>query len=119
MDPEWIRIRIQPKMLDPDLDEMNADPQPCFKDDTPWLRECQDIKGPASVCLVIIWSPLGGSFCLPVFLVCSAKCRRCGGLLQCQWYFIPVFPVRRSSFSLLGAVLGSVASVDPDGHFAF
>ncbi len=30
-DPFWIRIRIgiQPKMLDPDLDEMNADPQPC------------------------------------------------------------------------------------------
>ncbi len=27
----WIRIRIciQPKVLDPDLDEMNADPQPC------------------------------------------------------------------------------------------
>jgi hypothetical protein len=31
LDPDWIRIRIdiQPKMLDPD--EMNADPQPCFK----------------------------------------------------------------------------------------
>jgi hypothetical protein len=30
-DPYWIRIRIgiQPKMLDPDPDEMNADPQPC------------------------------------------------------------------------------------------
>jgi hypothetical protein len=30
-DPYWIRIRIgvQPKMLDPD--EMNADPQPWFK----------------------------------------------------------------------------------------
>ncbi len=29
-DPDWIRIRIgiQPKMLDPDPDEMNADPQP-------------------------------------------------------------------------------------------
>jgi hypothetical protein len=29
----WIRIRIgfQPKMLDPDPDEMNADPQPCGK----------------------------------------------------------------------------------------
>ncbi len=25
----WIRICIQPKVLDPDLDEMNADPQPC------------------------------------------------------------------------------------------
>ncbi len=37
LDPYWIRIRIgiQPKMLeldpDPDADEMNADPQPCFK----------------------------------------------------------------------------------------
>jgi hypothetical protein len=34
MDPDRYRIRIrigiQPKMLDPDPDEMNADPQPCF-----------------------------------------------------------------------------------------
>jgi hypothetical protein len=31
-DPYWIHIRIgiQPKMLDPDPDEMNADPQPWF-----------------------------------------------------------------------------------------
>jgi hypothetical protein len=31
-DPDWIRIRIgiQPKRLDPDPDEMNADPQPWF-----------------------------------------------------------------------------------------
>jgi hypothetical protein len=30
LDPYWIRIRIgiQPQMLDPDPDEMNADPQP-------------------------------------------------------------------------------------------
>jgi hypothetical protein len=28
LDVDWIRIVIQPKMLDPD--EMNADPQPCF-----------------------------------------------------------------------------------------
>ncbi len=30
LDPDWIRIRIgiQPKMLDPDPDEINADPQP-------------------------------------------------------------------------------------------
>jgi hypothetical protein len=30
LDPDWIRIRIgiQPKMLDPDPDEMNTDPQP-------------------------------------------------------------------------------------------
>jgi hypothetical protein len=26
----WIRIGIQPKLLDPDPDEMNADPQPCL-----------------------------------------------------------------------------------------
>ncbi len=34
LDPDWIRIQIciQPKMLDPDPDEMNADPQP-------WLEE--------------------------------------------------------------------------------
>ena len=32
LDPDWIRIRIgvQPNMLDPDPDEMNADPQPCL-----------------------------------------------------------------------------------------
>ncbi len=34
LDPDWIRIRIgvHPKMLDPDPDpdEMNTDPQPCF-----------------------------------------------------------------------------------------
>jgi hypothetical protein len=29
LDPDWIRIGIQPKMLDPDPDEMNADPQHC------------------------------------------------------------------------------------------
>ncbi len=28
--PYWIRIGIQPKMLDPDPDEINADPQTCF-----------------------------------------------------------------------------------------
>ncbi len=34
MDPDWIRIRIgvHPKMLDPDPDEMNADPQPWLTD---------------------------------------------------------------------------------------
>ncbi len=31
-DPYWLRIGIQPKMLDPDPDEMNADPQPCLRD---------------------------------------------------------------------------------------
>jgi hypothetical protein len=30
LDPDWIRIGIQPKMLDPDPDDMNADPQPWF-----------------------------------------------------------------------------------------
>jgi hypothetical protein len=32
LNQDWIRIRIgiQPKMLDPDPDEMNADPQPWF-----------------------------------------------------------------------------------------
>jgi hypothetical protein len=32
LNPDWIRIGIQPKMLDPDPepDEMNADPQPWF-----------------------------------------------------------------------------------------
>jgi hypothetical protein len=28
LDPDWIRIGIPPKMLDPDPDEINADPQP-------------------------------------------------------------------------------------------
>ncbi len=33
LDSDWIRIRIgiHPKMLDPDPDEMNADPQPCLQ----------------------------------------------------------------------------------------
>ncbi len=33
LDPDWIQIRIgiQPKMLDPDPGEMNADPQPCLQ----------------------------------------------------------------------------------------
>jgi len=33
LDPDWIRIRIgvHPKMLDPDPDELNADPQPCLE----------------------------------------------------------------------------------------
>jgi hypothetical protein len=39
------------------------------------LRECQDLMGAASACLVIIWSPLGGSFRLPVFLV--MHCNTC------------------------------------------
>jgi hypothetical protein len=30
LDPDWIPFGIQPKMLDPDPDEMNADPQPWF-----------------------------------------------------------------------------------------
>jgi hypothetical protein len=35
-DPYWIRIGIQPKMLDPD--EMNADPQPWSKYRTPFYH---------------------------------------------------------------------------------
>ncbi len=31
LEPDWIRVGIQPKMLDLDPDEMNADPQPCKK----------------------------------------------------------------------------------------
>ncbi len=35
-----------------------------LKDDSPWpLRECQDIMGPASACLVIIWSPSDVCLC--------------------------------------------------------
>ena len=43
-DPYWIRIRIgiQPKMLDPDPDEMNADLQPWYMVPVPTynLRFC-------------------------------------------------------------------------------
>jgi hypothetical protein len=28
----WIRTDVHPKMLDPDPDELNADPQPCFQE---------------------------------------------------------------------------------------
>jgi hypothetical protein len=31
LDPDWIRIDIQPKMLDPDPYQMNTDPQPWKK----------------------------------------------------------------------------------------
>jgi hypothetical protein len=30
LDPDWIRIGIYPKMLDPDPYQMNTDPQPWF-----------------------------------------------------------------------------------------
>jgi hypothetical protein len=33
VDPDWIRIGIQRKMLDPDPDKMNAAPQPWL-----WIR---------------------------------------------------------------------------------
>ncbi len=29
LDPDWIRIGFQPKMLDPDPCPMNTDPKPC------------------------------------------------------------------------------------------
>jgi hypothetical protein len=50
------------------------------------LRECQDIMGPASAFLVIIWSLSGGSFDLPVFLVslriiAVVACFSAGGIL--------------------------------------
>jgi hypothetical protein len=41
-----IRIGIHPKMLDPDLDEMNADPQPWFGD---------EYKKTQKLCLVRVW----------------------------------------------------------------
>ena len=42
LDPDWIRIRIgvHPKMLDPDPDEMNTDPQPWFSVDLVDLLLC-------------------------------------------------------------------------------
>jgi hypothetical protein len=30
LNPDWIRIRNQPKMLDPDPYQMNTDPKPCL-----------------------------------------------------------------------------------------
>ncbi len=49
-DPYWIRIGFQPKMLDPDPDEMNANPQSCFltnccKSVILLLLLCQDREG--------------------------------------------------------------------------
>ncbi len=50
---QWIQIRngIQPKMLDPDPDEMNADPQPCQK---PLLKMSfkNSISGVGRVCWI-------------------------------------------------------------------
>jgi hypothetical protein len=30
LDPDWIRIGVDPKMLDPDPEKMNTDPQPWY-----------------------------------------------------------------------------------------
>ncbi len=40
LDPDWIRIRIgvHPEMLDPDPDEMNADPQPWSLETIFWFK---------------------------------------------------------------------------------
>jgi hypothetical protein len=47
LDPYWIRIRIgiQPKMLDPDPDEMNADPQPWGQEEVCILTDFRCGKG--------------------------------------------------------------------------
>jgi hypothetical protein len=31
LDPDWIRIAIQPKMMDPDPYQMNTEPKHCWK----------------------------------------------------------------------------------------
>ncbi len=78
------------------------------------LRECQDIM--ESACLVIIWSPKRRK--LPFACASGKHCE-----MPSQWWpaskpveFYSSFPalfVRRSFFSLTGAVEGSVGSVDP------
>jgi hypothetical protein len=54
-DPYWIRNRIgiQHKMLDTDPDEMNADPQPCLKQNAANLSEegCKENKDKLLNCL--------------------------------------------------------------------
>ncbi len=49
LDQDWIRIRIgiQPKMLDPDPDEMNADPQPCLG-----VGQAGEVGGRGSGCVL-------------------------------------------------------------------
>jgi hypothetical protein len=44
-DPYWIRIGFQPKMLDPGLYEMNADPQPCLSIGTIYLLSSGTLVG--------------------------------------------------------------------------
>ncbi len=39
LDPDWIRIGVHPKMLDPDPEEMNADPQPCLPEADKYLSD--------------------------------------------------------------------------------
>jgi hypothetical protein len=80
------------------------------------LRECQDIMDPASACPVSILSPIRRKL---RFACASGK--RC--VKPSQWWlasepveFYSNFPalfVRRSFFSLLGAVPGSLGSADP------
>jgi hypothetical protein len=43
LDPDWIRIRIgvHPKMLDPDPEKINTDPQPCHKGRLSYRRSLQ------------------------------------------------------------------------------
>jgi hypothetical protein len=74
------------------------------------LRECQDIMGPASACLFIIWSPSGGSFRLPVCLVMHCKMPSLWWSASVPFLFYSNFPalsVRKISFSLLCTVLRS------------
>ncbi len=74
------------------------------------LRECQDIMGPTSACLDIIWSPICLCFLYALrnaFAVVASF--SAGGTVFYSSF--PALSVRRSSFSLLGAALGFVGSV--------
>ncbi len=53
-----IRIGIRPKMLDPNPDEMNADPQPWYKDG--WRQEVYANRRTALHLKQFVWDRLSG-----------------------------------------------------------
>jgi hypothetical protein len=89
-----------------------------LKDDSPWpLRECQDIMDPASACLVIIRSPIRRKlpFALCFFYALRnafavVVCFSAGGIL---FQLSCTLCEKKFFLKVLGAVLGSIGSVDP------
>ncbi len=56
LDPDWIPIRIQPKMLDPDPDSKNPDPKHCLQSHKPLLFTHKYVRGLLSLLTSELWS---------------------------------------------------------------